>query len=132
MKFNRQLERLVTGINTQDGAGVSLVRVLTNDLQRRLDPFLMLDNFHSDKPEDYLAVPVEELERDIFATGFYRQKAKALRGTMRILIEDYDGMNKVFKSYFPSGGPARTTVAVAALPGQSLVEINCTAAVVRK
>ncbi|WP_098494528.1 pirin family protein [Collimonas sp. PA-H2] len=55
MKFNRQLERLVTGINTQDGAGVSLVRVLTNDLQRRLDPFLMLDNFHSDKPEDYLA-----------------------------------------------------------------------------
>ncbi len=45
-------------------------------------------------------------------------------------IEDYDGMNKVFKTYFPNGGPARTTVAVAALPGQSLVEINCTAAVV--
>ena len=47
-------------------------------------------------------------------------------------IDDYDGMNKVFKTYFPNGGPARTTVAVAALPGQSLVEINCTAAVVRK
>jgi len=47
-------------------------------------------------------------------------------------IEDYDAMNKVFKTYFPHGGPARTTVAVAALPGQSLVEINCTAAVVRK
>ena len=47
-------------------------------------------------------------------------------------IEDYAGMNKVFKTYFPHGGPARTTVAVAALPGQSLVEINCTAAVVRK
>jgi 2-iminobutanoate/2-iminopropanoate deaminase len=47
-------------------------------------------------------------------------------------IDDYDGMNKVFKTYFPKGGPARTTVAVAALPGQSLVEINCTAAVVRK
>jgi 2-iminobutanoate/2-iminopropanoate deaminase len=45
-------------------------------------------------------------------------------------IDDYDGMNKVFKTYFPHGGPARTTVAVAALPGQSLVEINCTAAVV--
>jgi endonuclease-3 len=43
------------------------------------------------KPEDYLAVPVEELERDIFATGFFRQKAKSLRGTMRMLIEDYDG-----------------------------------------
>lgn len=47
-------------------------------------------------------------------------------------IDDYDGMNKIFKTYFPNGGPARTTVAVAALPGQSLVEINCTAAVVRK
>jgi 2-iminobutanoate/2-iminopropanoate deaminase len=45
-------------------------------------------------------------------------------------IDFYDGMNKVFKTYFPNGGPARTTVAVAALPGNSLVEINCTAAVV--
>jgi endonuclease-3 len=43
------------------------------------------------RPEDYLAVPPEELERDIFATGFYRQKAKALRGTMRILIEEHGG-----------------------------------------
>ena len=43
------------------------------------------------RPEDYLAVPLEELERDIFATGFYRQKAKALRGTMQMLIEDYGG-----------------------------------------
>lgn len=47
-------------------------------------------------------------------------------------IDDYDGMNKVFKTYFPNGGPARTTVAVAALPGNSLVEINCIAAVARK
>ena len=47
-------------------------------------------------------------------------------------IDDYDGMNKVFKTYFPHGGPARTTIAVAALPGNSLVEINCVAAVLRK
>jgi 2-iminobutanoate/2-iminopropanoate deaminase len=47
-------------------------------------------------------------------------------------IDNYDGMNKVFKTYFPHGGPARTTVAVAALPGNSLVEINCTAAVTKK
>jgi 2-iminobutanoate/2-iminopropanoate deaminase len=47
-------------------------------------------------------------------------------------IEDYDGMNKVFRTYFPNGGPARTTVAVAKLPGNSLVEINCIAAVTRK
>jgi endonuclease III len=44
------------------------------------------------RPEDYLAVPAEELEQDIFATGFYRQKAKAIRGTMTMLIEEYDGV----------------------------------------
>jgi endonuclease III len=43
------------------------------------------------RPEDYLAVPPEELERDIFATGFYRQKAKSLRGTMQMLLEEFDG-----------------------------------------
>jgi endonuclease-3 len=43
------------------------------------------------RPEDYLAVPPEELERDIFATGFFRQKAKSLRGTMKMLIEEFDG-----------------------------------------
>jgi endonuclease III len=43
------------------------------------------------KPEDYLAVPVEELERDIYATGFYHQKAKSLRGTMQVLLEEFDG-----------------------------------------
>jgi len=47
-------------------------------------------------------------------------------------IDHYDGMNQVFKTYFPNGGPARTTIAVAALPGKSLVEISCTAAVVKK
>ena len=36
-------------------------------------------------------MPQEELERDIFATGFYQQKAKSLRGTMRMLLEEFDG-----------------------------------------
>jgi 2-iminobutanoate/2-iminopropanoate deaminase len=49
-----------------------------------------------------------------------------------VKIEHWDGMHKVFSTYFPHGGPARTTVAVAALPGDSLVEINCIAAVARK
>ena len=44
------------------------------------------------RPEDYLAVPQEELERDIYATGFFRQKAKAIRGTMRVLLEEFDGV----------------------------------------
>ena len=51
----RGLERLVRGQDTSDGAGVKLKRVLTHDLQQRLDPFLMLDAFGSDKPGDYLA-----------------------------------------------------------------------------
>lgn len=53
-------------------------------------------------------------------------------GVFLAKIDDYDGMNKVFKTYFPHGGPARTTVAVAALPGNSLVEINCIAVKVKK
>jgi len=43
------------------------------------------------RPEDYLAVPEAELERDIYTTGFFRQKAKAIRGTMRVLLEEFDG-----------------------------------------
>jgi endonuclease III len=43
------------------------------------------------RPGDYLAVPAEELERDIFATGFFRQKTKSLRGTMKMLVEEFDG-----------------------------------------
>lgn len=49
-----------------------------------------------------------------------------------VKIEHWDGMHKVFSTYFPHGGPSRTTVAVAALPGDSLVEINCIAAVAKK
>lgn len=52
---SRTLERTVAGIETSDGAGVNLTRVLTQNLQRRLDPFLMLDNFRSDNPDDYIA-----------------------------------------------------------------------------
>ena len=51
----RRVERLVAGQPTSDGAGVKLTRVLTQDLQRRLDPFLMLDAFGSDRPDDYIA-----------------------------------------------------------------------------
>ena len=52
---SRSVERLVRGQDTQDGAGVRLTRVLTHDLQQRLDPFLMLDAFGSDRPDEYIA-----------------------------------------------------------------------------
>ncbi|HCY62690.1 MAG TPA: hypothetical protein DHV59_07655 [Oxalobacteraceae bacterium] len=50
----RGVERVVAGMATSDGAGVKLTRVLTQDLQRRLDPYLMLDAFGTDRPEDYI------------------------------------------------------------------------------
>lgn len=53
--ISREAERLVDGQAVTDGAGVRLLRVLTADLQRRLDPFLMLDEFRSDNPGDYIA-----------------------------------------------------------------------------
>ncbi|HSI95285.1 MAG: pirin family protein [Methylophilaceae bacterium] len=51
---SRTIEQLVIGRHTSDGAGVKLTRVLTQPLQRRLDPFLMLDAFGNDNPDDYI------------------------------------------------------------------------------
>jgi redox-sensitive bicupin YhaK (pirin superfamily) len=51
----RTVERLIAGQAVMDGAGVKINRVLTQPLQRRLDPFLMLDNFGSDEANDYIA-----------------------------------------------------------------------------
>jgi redox-sensitive bicupin YhaK (pirin superfamily) len=51
---SRAVERLVKGVATSDGAGVKLTRVLTQPLQRRLDPFLMLDAFRNENADDYI------------------------------------------------------------------------------
>lgn len=51
----RRVEAVVDGVPTSDGAGVKLSRVLTAHWQRRLDPYLMLDAFHTDDPDDYNA-----------------------------------------------------------------------------
>ncbi len=55
VKASRQIERIVNGVATSDGAGVRLTRLISQELQKRLDPFLMLDNFGSDNPDDYIA-----------------------------------------------------------------------------
>ncbi len=52
---SRGVELIIEGIDTSDGAGVKLTRVITGKLQHRLDPFLMLDAFGSDNPDDYIA-----------------------------------------------------------------------------
>ncbi|MDR3075199.1 MAG: pirin family protein [Candidatus Methanoplasma sp.] len=52
---DRKILKIIRGRAATDGAGVNLVRVLGNDTVRDFDPFLMLDSFDSDNPEDYLA-----------------------------------------------------------------------------
>ena len=54
LSHSRPVERLVKGQATSDGDGVKLTRVLTQSLQQRLDPFLMLDAFGSDAAADYI------------------------------------------------------------------------------
>ena len=54
LRSPRPVERIVQGLATSDGDGVKLRRVLTQDLQRRLDPYLMLDAFGTDQPGDYI------------------------------------------------------------------------------
>jgi endonuclease III len=79
LRFRTDLELLVSVMLSAQTTDVNVNRVT----ERLFEKYR--------RPEDYLAVPPEELERDIFATGFYRQKTKALRGTMAMLIEEFDG-----------------------------------------
>jgi redox-sensitive bicupin YhaK (pirin superfamily) len=51
----RSIEKVVRGTPTSDGAGVKLTRIIGTPELRRIDPFLMLDEFRSDEPQDYLA-----------------------------------------------------------------------------
>jgi endonuclease-3 len=65
--------------------------------------------------EDYLAVPQEELEREIYATGFFRQKAKSLRGSARVLLEEFDGnVPRTLPELLRLPGVARKTANVVA------------------
>jgi endonuclease III len=79
LRFRNSLELLVSVMLSAQTTDVNVNRVTEKLFEKYT------------KPEDYLAVPPEELERDIFSTGFYRQKTKALRGTMAMLLEDYGG-----------------------------------------
>jgi len=67
------------------------------------------------RPEDYLAVPQEELEQDVFQTGFYRQKAKSIRGAMRMLLDEFDGqVPRTIPELLRLPGVARKTANVVA------------------
>jgi endonuclease-3 len=79
LKYRNDLELLVSVMLSAQTTDVNVNRVT----QRLFEKYR--------RPADYLAVPLEELETDIRPTGFFRQKAKAIRGTMKMLIEDYEG-----------------------------------------
>jgi endonuclease-3 len=80
LTFVNELELLVSVMLSAQTTDVNVNRVTATLFQKYK------------QPQDYLAVPQDELERDIFATGFFRQKAKSLRGTMRVLLEEFDGV----------------------------------------
>ena len=79
LRFRSDLELLVSVMLSAQTTDVNVNRVTP----------ALFEKYRS--PEDYLAVPQEELEQDIYATGFFRQKAKAIRGTMSMLLEEFDG-----------------------------------------
>src|SRR6266542_2711659 len=80
LRFRSDIELLVSVMLSAQTTDVNVNRVT----ERLFEKYT--------RPEDYLAVPAEELERDIYATGFFRQKAKAIRGTMQRLLEVHDGV----------------------------------------
>jgi endonuclease III len=79
LRFGSELELLVAVMLSAQTTDVNVNRVTTRLFAKYR------------RPEDYLAVPPEELERDIHATGFFRQKTKSLRGTMQMLLEEFGG-----------------------------------------
>jgi endonuclease-3 len=79
LEFRSPVELLISVMLSAQTTDVNVNRV-TKDLFRKYR-----------RPEDYLAVTQEELERDVYATGFFRQKAKAVRGAMRVLLEEFGG-----------------------------------------
>jgi endonuclease-3 len=79
LRFRNDLELLVSVMLSAQTTDVTVNRV-TETLFRKYKT-----------PEDYLAVPIEELERDLRPTGTFRQKARNLRGAMVMLLEEFGG-----------------------------------------
>lgn len=77
----RHATNVVKGCRTQDGAGVSLVRVLGDKTARDFDPFLMLDSFDSTNPDDYTAGFPLHPHRGIETVSYLREGAMHHRDT---------------------------------------------------
>ena len=79
LRFRNDVELLVSVMLSAQTTDVTVNRVTEKLFQKY------------ERPEDYLAVPPEELEADLRPTGTFRQKARNVRGAMKVLIEEYDG-----------------------------------------
>jgi endonuclease-3 len=67
------------------------------------------------KPEDYLKVSSKELEKDIFSTGFYKQKAKSIKNCCKAILENFDGkVPQDFEALTSLPGVGRKTASVVA------------------
>jgi endonuclease-3 len=103
LRFRNDLELLVSVMLSAQTTDVNVNRVTP----------ALFEKYR--KPEDYLSVPAEELERDIYPTGFFRQKAKAIRGTMHVLLEEFDGeVPRTLSELVRLPGVARKTANVVA------------------
>jgi endonuclease-3 len=103
LRFRNELQLLVSVMLSAQTTDVNVNRVTERVFEKYR------------RPEDYLAVPQEELERDIYATGFYRQKARALRATMAMLIEEFGGrVPRTLEELVRLPGVARKTANVVA------------------
>ena len=79
LRFRNDLELLVSVMLSAQTTDVTVNRVTER----------LFEKYRT--PQDYLAVPLAELEADIRPTGTFRQKARNLRGTARMLVEEFDG-----------------------------------------
>ena len=79
LRFRNDVELLISVLLSAQTTDVTVNRVTDRLFQKYR------------RPEDYLAVPPEELEADLRPTGTYRQKARNLRGAMKMLVEEFDG-----------------------------------------
>jgi len=79
LRFRSDLELLVSVILSAQTTDVTVNRV-TESLFAKYR-----------RPEDYLGVPLAELEADLRPTGTFRQKARNVRGAMHVLLEEFDG-----------------------------------------
>jgi len=103
LKYRNDLELLVSVMLSAQTTDVNVNRVTAKLFEKY------------QRPEDYLAVPVEELQSDIRATGFFRQKTRSLRGTMKMLVEEFDGkVPRTLEELTRLPGVARKTANVVA------------------